>query len=111
MNTPRASANDYINFLIATPFSYSCVEAGRVQPKGAKKPAHDAFNRLLHRLEADPKALWEVSAPQVALNKGVLIVDDSTLDKPYATRMELVTRHWSGKHHAVVEGINLITFL
>ena len=111
MNTPRASADDYINFLIATPFSYSCLEAGRVQPDGGKKPAHDAFNRLLHRLEPDPQTLWEESAPQVALNKGVLIADDSTLDKPYATKMELVTRHWSGKHRAVVEGINLITLL
>jgi len=25
--------------------------------------------------------------------------------------MDLVTRHWSGKHHAVVEGINLTTLL
>jgi len=25
--------------------------------------------------------------------------------------MGLVTRHWSGKHHAVVEGINLTTLL
>jgi len=111
MNTPRVSTDDYINFLIATPFSYSCLEAGRVQPDRARKPAHDAFNRLLHRLEPDPKTLWEEAAPQVALNKGVLIVDDSTLDKPYTTKMELVTRHWSGKHHAVVEGINLITLL
>jgi hypothetical protein len=23
--------------------------------------------------------------------------------------MELVTRHWPGKHHAVVRGINLLT--
>nr|WP_246522847.1 hypothetical protein [Gemmata palustris] len=35
---------------------------------------------------------------------GVLVVDDSTLDKPYARAIELVTRHWSGKHHAVVRG-------
>jgi putative transposase len=33
------------------------------------------------------------------------------LDKPYAKKMELVVRHWSGKHHAVVSGINLITLL
>ena len=39
------------------------------------------------------------------------MVDDSTLDKPYAKKMELIHRHWSGKHHAVVEGINLITLL
>ena len=111
MNTPRANADDYINFLIATPYRYSCLEAGRVQPDRANKPAHDAFNRLLHRQEPDPERLWEETAPQVMLTKGSLIVDDSTLDKPYATKMELVTKHWSGKHHKVVEGINLITVL
>jgi len=46
------------------------------------------------------------------------VVDDSTLDKPYAEKMALVQRHGSGNHHAVagnhhavVEGINLITLL
>ncbi|KKL13713.1 hypothetical protein LCGC14_2523000, partial [marine sediment metagenome] len=41
----------------------------------------------------------------------MLILDDSTLDKPYARRMELVTRHWSGKHRRVVQGINLLSLL
>jgi hypothetical protein len=40
-----------------------------------------------------------------------LVIDDSTLDKPYARKMDLVTRHWSGKHRTVVQGINLITLL
>ncbi len=33
---------------------------------------------------------------------GVLIVDDTTLDKPYAAKMDLVTWHWGGKHRCVV---------
>lgn len=41
----------------------------------------------------------------------VLVADDSTLDKPYARRMALVHRHWSGKHHAVVDGINPVTMV
>ena len=41
----------------------------------------------------------------------MLVIDDSTLDKPYAKHIDLVTRHWSGKHHEVVRGINLITLL
>ena len=39
------------------------------------------------------------------------MLDDTTLDKPYAKRMELVSRHWSGKHKRVVWGINLLTLL
>ena len=42
---------------------------------------------------------------------GVLVLDDTTLDKPHARKMELVTRHWSGKHRRVVPGINLLTLL
>jgi putative transposase len=42
---------------------------------------------------------------------GLLIVDDRVLDKPYAQHIELVSRQWSGKHHAVVQGIDLITLL
>ena len=45
------------------------------------------------------------------LTHGLLVVDDTTLDKPYAQKMGLVSRHWSGKHHAVVEGISLTTLL
>lgn len=49
--------------------------------------------------------------PQVNRGDGVLVIDDSTLDKPYATVIDLVTRRWPGKHHAVVQGINLVTLL
>ena len=41
----------------------------------------------------------------------MLVIDDTTLDKPYAEKMDIVTYHWSGKHHNVVRGINLITLL
>jgi putative transposase len=47
----------------------------------------------------------------ITLDKGLLIIDDTTLDKPYASQMGLVTRHWSGKHHQVVQGINLISLV
>jgi putative transposase len=49
--------------------------------------------------------------PLVQRRQGVLVIDDSTLDKPYASKMALVTRHWSGKHGRVVQGINLISLV
>ena len=111
MNRPKVTDEDYIQFLIATPKVCSATEAARAQPDGERVAAHDAFTRLLHRLEPDAQTLWKEAAPQVERQGGVLVVDDSTLDKPYAKHIELVQRHWSGKHHAVVEGINLITLL
>jgi putative transposase len=111
MNKARCNETDYINFLVATPRNYSCVEAGKVQPERVRMPGHDAFTRLLTRLEPDATALWHEAQTQVNLRSGVLLIDDSTLDKPYARQIELVSRHWSGKHHAVVQGINLVTLL
>jgi hypothetical protein len=43
------------------------------------------------------------------LKGGTLSVDDTVLDKPYSQYMALVGYYWSGKHHRVVKGINLIT--
>lgn len=111
MNPPKCSDDDYINFVIASPRSVSATEAAKVQGDEEQAPAHDAFTRLLHRLEPDAATLWAEARTQVSLSQGILVIDDSTLDKPYAKKMELVTRHWSGKHHAVVSGINLITLL
>ena len=111
MNPPKCSDDDYINFVIASPRSVSATEAAKVQGDEEQAPAHDAFTRLLHRLEPDAATLWGEAQTQVSLSRGILVIDDSTLDKPYAKKIELVTRHWSGKHHAVVSGINLITLL
>ena len=111
MNPPKVTDEDYIHFLIATPRVCSGTEAARVQPGGEAAPAHDAFTRRRHRLEPDAATLWREAAGQVERHSGMLVVDDSTLDKPYAKKIELVQHHWSGKHHAVVAGINLITLL
>jgi putative transposase len=111
MNRPRCTDTDYVDFLVATPRAVSGTEAARVQPRRPDAPAHDAFTRLLHRLEPDPATLWHEVAPLIERGRGVLIVDDTTLDKPYAKKIELMHRHWSGKHHAVVDGINLITLV
>lgn len=126
MNPAKCNEYDYINFLIATQKTYSCTEAERVQPDQANPPAHDAVNRLLHRIEPTTEALWSEAQKYISLDSGVLVIDDSTLDKFYAKKIELVTRRSqqsfleatsrkaserSGKHGRVVQGINLITLL
>ena len=111
MNTPRALESDLIDFLLATPRVCSATEAQRVQPPSPRAPAHDALTRLLTRVEPDVTALWEEVRHLVVRSAGVLVIDDSTLDKPYARSIEAVGYHWSGKHHAVVKGINLISMV
>jgi hypothetical protein len=111
MNPPKVTDEDYINFIIATPREVTATEAERVQPESRNAPADDAFTRLLQRLEPDPETLCEEARTQIDFNSGILVLDDSTLEKPYSERNALVYRHWSGKQKAVVSGINLITLL
>ncbi len=119
MNPPKCDDLDYIQFLIAAQKVFTCTEASRVQSGEEKEknnnnniPAHDAFTRLLQRQPPDTEALWqEASRLLIKRSEGVIILDDTTLDKPYAEKMDLVTYHWSGKHKRVVRGINLITLL
>lgn len=111
MNPPKVTDEDYINFIIATPRVVTATEAERVQPASQNAPRHDAFTRLLQRLEPDSEQLWEEAKTQVDLNNGILVLDDSTLEKPYSRFNALVYRHWSGKQKEVVAGINLMTLL
>jgi putative transposase len=111
MNKPKFSDKDSIDVLIASPRAFCCTKAARVQPEQDKTPAHDAITRLLYRLESDPQALWQEARTQVKLSRGILVIDDSTLDKPYARRMALVHRQWSGKRWRVVCGIGLVGLL
>lgn len=111
MNPPKYTAIEYINFLMATQKAYSCTEAERVQPTTESAAAHDAINRLLHRLEPEPEELWQEAKDSVGLEQGILVVDDTMLDKWYAKQIGLVSRQWSGKHKRVVQGINLTSLL
>lgn len=111
MNPARTTDDDDIDFLLGSPAVVSATEAARVPPARLLAPAHDSFTRLLHRLEPDPDTLWAEVRPSIRPMTGVLVIDDSALDKPRAKHIALVGYHWSGNRHAVVRGINLITTL
>jgi putative transposase len=55
--------------------------------------------------------LWDEVRDLVQPQDGFLVIDDSTLDKPYAKNMDLVYHQWSGKQHRLVNGINICTLL
>jgi putative transposase len=108
---PKIADVDYIQFLLAATSAFSCVEAAKTEGALDDPPAHDAYTRLLTRQPPDTEALWSETQPFVDKACGLLVVDDSTLDKPHARHMDLVHRHWSGKHKRTVWGINLLTLL
>ncbi len=91
MNAPKLTDLDYINFLLAAPRVVSGTEAAQVQPDGPDRAAHDAVTRLLHRLEPDTAPLWREAEPLIDRTQGLLILDDTTLDKPYARQIAIAT--------------------
>jgi len=109
VNPQKCTRNDFINFLIATFQTCSCTEASRCLPSTSDPIAHDSVKRLLERQPHHTEALYNEAKQLIRQNEGVLVIDDSTLDKPYSRQIEPVTRHWSGKHHRVVQGINLVS--
>lgn len=112
MSRPACSEVDYILFLLGAPRTVTCTEAARCLGGDiATSASHDAYTRLLARQALDTESLWVEAKTLVKMNGDALVLDDSTLDKPYAREIELVTYHWSGKHHDVVRGINLLTLL
>ncbi len=83
MNKSKINEYDYINFLIGTQRVYSNTEAERVCPYEKDGAEHDAYTRQLHRLVPTTERLWAEAREHIDPNKGVLIIDDSTLDKFY----------------------------
>lgn len=100
----RCTLPMYIGFLLSEPKSATCTHLAEVMGI-----SHDSINRFLLREAYEPQDLFNEASRLVNLKGGTVNVDDSTLDKPYSQRMELVGHFWSGKHHRVVKGLNLIT--
>jgi len=96
VNAPKVDKLDCIHFLVAAQRAFSTTEAARIRAGEQGAPEHDVYTRLLKRIPTDTEASWREVAPFVHQELGVLVIDDTTLDKPYARKMELVTRHWSG---------------
>ena len=59
----------------------------------------------------EPKDLFVKIKPHINLANGTLSGDDTVIDKPYSDPQltELIGYFWSGKHHRVVKGIQLIS--
>jgi len=102
--TGRCTLPKYMGFLMSEPKSANCSRLAEVMGI-----SHDSVNRFLLRESYEPRDLYNEASRLLNLVGGTLNVDDSTLDKPYSRHMELVCHCWSGKHHRVVLGLNVIT--
>jgi hypothetical protein len=96
VNPPKCTSSNFVKFLISTYQMCSCSEASRCLPGEPESIAHDSVRRLLERQPYHTEALFNEAKRLTRPDEGVLVIEDSTLDKPYSHQIELVTRHWSG---------------
>jgi putative transposase len=102
----------YTTFLIANGNKYSGVEVSKALALKNENytPAHDSISRWLAGQTFKPENLWDYVKAEVSL-KSSLIVDDTTLDKRWSPKNELVGFHWSGNEHKTIRGISLVNLL
>ena len=56
---------------------------------------HDMLNRYLGGDRVSPREIWKNVKPHLTSTaKGVILFDDTVLDKCYAKKMALVRRQW-----------------
>lgn len=103
-STAHCTLSMYVAFLLSEPRAPSCCRLAELMAI-----SHDSVNRFLEREAYTPQELFTEVKTGLNLKGGTLSVDDSVLDKPYSQHQALVGYFWSGKHHRVVKGINLIT--
>jgi len=106
-STAKCNQNIYSAYLMSEPINSSCLRLSEIMPD----ISHDSVNRFLCREKFTGYDLYLENSKELNLVGGSASVDDSVLDKPYSNpeHAVLIDYFWSGKHHKVVKGINLIT--
>ena len=73
--------------------------------------SHDKVTRFLSSTDFDSKLLWrqvKAVAREIEQEDGVLIIDDTILEKPYTDENDVVCWHFDHTKNRNVKGINLL---
>jgi hypothetical protein len=76
--------------------------------------SHDQVTRMLSTPKMSSKEWWRLVKPQVRQieqEDGVIIVDDSIVEKPYTDENEIICWHFDHSKNRTVKGINFLTTL
>ena len=76
--------------------------------------SHDQVTRMLTSPKITSKEWWKLIKPQVRQieqEDGVMIIDDSIVEKPYTDENEIICRHYDHAKGETVKGINFMTAL
>jgi hypothetical protein len=98
----------YATFLKVTSQRYSALSLSEVSPT---ELSHDSISRWLEEKKCQPKDIWEKAKAHVVGGSGVIIADDTILNKSRSEKIELVRWQYSGTEHDIVRGIGMLNML
>lgn len=98
----------YCSFLQVTSKRYSALTLSEVSPINL---SHDAVSGWLANTKCLPRDIWEKAKNDVLGETGVIIADETVLDKSRSNKVELVSWQYSGDEHDVVKGIGVVNLL
>ena len=98
----------YCTFLRVTSQRYSALSLSEVAPY---ELSHDSISRWLEDAQIKPKDIWKEAEPQVLSTKGVIVADETVLNKSRSQKIELVRWQYSGTEHDIIRGIGMLNFL
>ena len=97
---------DYCQYLLSSPHNYTLTHFA----DHSDRFTHDMLNRTLGGDRVSPREIWKNVKPHLTSTaKGVVLFDDTVLDKRYAKKMALVRRQYSGNAKGVINGIGVVT--
>ncbi len=96
----------YSDYLIA---SFSQTSATGLSNLVNGEISHDQVTRFLSQEKKTAKDLWLIAKPfvkKIQSPQGVLIIDDSTEEKPYTDENDIICWHYDHSKQQNVKGIN-----
>lgn len=98
----------YCAFLQTTSQRYSATALSEISPVDI---SHDSVSRWLEYTNCQPKDIWEKAKGEVLNTEGIIIADDTVIDKSRSGKMELTAWQYSGAEHDIVKGIGVLNML
>ncbi len=102
----------YTDYLLATPKSATATGMSRLFNG---KISHDKVTRFLSESYLDTETVWTRAKPLVrayeSSEEGVLIGDDSILEKAHTDENAMICWHWNHSVNRSVKGVNFLSLL
>jgi len=109
MSKSKCSKELYCSFLKVTSQRYSSLALSEVSPI---ELSHDSISRWLEEAKCQPKDIWnEVKECVLGSGSGIIVADETVLNKNRSNKIELVRWQYSGTEHDILKGIGMLNFL